>query len=82
MGPLEVTHKTFNIGDGWCVGRVETISDTDARIIWSDGINTQRVGVDNNFSQIQEVINWLVACHGAHMRDEETPDAPAFIRGI
>ena len=73
-------HKTFNSADGWCVGRVEYLSDTEAHVIWTDGINTQGVRVKNNFSKIQEVINWLVAIHGAEERGEETPDAPKSIK--
>ncbi len=75
-------HKTFNIADGWCVGRVETISDAEAHVIWTDGINTQGVRVENTFSKIQEVINWLLAIHGAEERGEETPEAPEFINWI
>ena len=80
MEPLEIRQKTFSIGGGWCVGRVEEISDTHVQVIWTDGITEQGVQVERDWDEIKEVIKWLLACYGAQERNQETPDAPEFIQ--
>ena len=84
MEPLEVTHKTFNIGDGWCVGEVNVIAPNHQEVSWTGEAvakpkwrHTVKV---ESFSQVQEVINWLLAIHGATERGELGVNAPSFIQ--
>ena len=77
--PHEITHQSFNIADGWCVGEVNHIAPDNIEVIWTDGINRQGVRV-KTFSQIQQVINWLALCYCAHERGEGNVAAPSFIQ--
>tara|TARA_R110000851_G_C12651269_1_gene520204 strand:+ start:101 stop:373 length:273 start_codon:yes stop_codon:yes gene_type:complete len=83
MGPLEITHQTFKIADGWCVGEVNVIAPNHQEVSWTgEAVSMPKrrhtVKVET-FSQAQEVINWLVAIHGAIERGELGVNAPSFL---
>lgn len=77
--PHEITHQSFNIGNGWAVGKVNHIAPDNIEVLWTDGINGQGVRVQT-FSQIQRVINWLALCYCAQERGEGNVAAPSFIQ--